>query len=272
MKRILLLITVFAFTHISYAQLGQCTPNPTYADSAGGVYPLPYDSASSPYGGINLSACIGHAYQFVWQVVIPDTITLPTVGQVPLSNFSMATSGAISNLPIGLTYVCNPPNCSFNANTIGCIAIYGTVANTVTPKDYDLVISGTLVAAGFPFSFTFPNAQLYPGHYFLTVEPENSTTCYKVSTSEARTNNFFSDVNPNPISQLSNLLIFSKKDLSLKLSIQNINGAVIQSKNLKVMEGKNSFQLDASLWPNGVYLYKLEEEGAYTVGKIIVQH
>ncbi len=272
MKRLLLLISIIAFTHMSYAQLGQCTPNQNYIDSTGGVYPLPYDSLTNPKGGINLSACIGHPYQFVFQVVIPDTINYPGFGKIPLTNFSIPVTNAISNLPTGLTYICNPPSCSFNSHTVGCIAIYGTVANTVTPKAYDLVITGSLTALGFQIPFTFPSAQLYPGNYFLTVEPENSTKCYKVSTSEARTANFFADVNPNPITQYSNLLIFSKKDLNLKLSILDINGSTIQTKNIKVVEGKNSFQLDTSLLPDGVFLYKIEEETGYTVGKIIVQH
>lgn len=272
MKRLLLLISVVAFSHISYGQLGQCTPNPTFADSSGGVYPLPFDSLSNPKGGINLSACIGHPYQFIFQVVIPDTINYPGFGLIPLTSFAIPTTGAITNLPNGLTYVCNPPNCSFNANTLGCMAIYGTVAGSVSPGEYDLIISGTLTALGFPFAFTFPNAQLYPGHYYLKVEPINSTTCYKVSTSDARTNNFFADVNPNPVNQYSNLLIFSKKNLNLKVSIQNINGAEIENFNAKVTEGKNSYQLDTTNWANGVYLYKIGEADDFTVGKIVVQH
>lgn len=272
MKSILLSILFVFVTANAFAQLDQCTPDATYQDSAVGVYPLPYDPVANPNGGINKSACKNHPYQFIYNVVIPDEFTYPGVGTFPLDSLILDPTGAFSNLPKGIDYACNPPNCVFKKNTVGCLALYGTVDNSAAVGDYELIITSTINILGQPLVITFPNATLYPGTYILKVEPENSTTCYKVATSEVRSNNYYGELNPNPVANNALFNIFSKKNANVELSIMNMNGTSIFSQNLLVQEGKNIQSIDVSNFPNGVYLYKIYDNNESAVGKMVVQH
>ena len=271
MKKYLLFTLLFVVAHISYGQLNTCTPDPSYQDSAVGVYPLPYDEDTNPDGGIDKSACIGHPYQFVFQIVVPDTLDF-SGSKFPLDKMVLDTGNAISNLPAGLDYACNPSNCVFENGTVGCLVIYGTVINSAPTGDYDLTIMGTLYTSFIPIPFTFPDPALYPGKYTITVEPENGTTCYKVSTSEARSDNYFADVHPNPLSQTGTMVIFSKRAADIEISLKGVNGAEYQLMNTKVFEGKNEVKLDISDIPNGVYFYRIGNKDDFAVGKMVVQH
>jgi len=270
MKKNLLLFILLAGTSIAFGQFGTCTPDPTYADSAVGVYPLPYDPVANPNGGITKSACKNKPYQFDFNINVPDTVNL--LGQmVPLQKLSLATSGAISNLPAGLTYACNPPNCVFDKNTVGCIAIFGTVTNAVPVGDYELLINGTL-NIGFNFPFSFPNAALFPGTYILKVEEENSSNCFVVSTTDARIKNFRAEIAVNPIDETARIVVHSKVSGSVNLSITNMAGQKLISGKHFMSEGRNEILVDAVVLKSGIYLFTIESEGEAASGKMMVQH
>lgn len=272
MKSTLLSLCFLLATFYSQAQIGQCTPDQSFQDSAVGVYPLPFDPATNPDGGITKSACKTFPYQFVFNVVVPDTVDFPGFGAIPLNKLTLATMGAFSNLPKGLSYVCNPPSCIFNKNTVGCVAMYGTVDASVAVGDYELLIAGTLgTGLGLDIPFTFPNAALYPGTYILKVESENSSTCYKVSTSEVRSKNYYGEMNPNPVGLEANLTIFSKKNSQLGIDILNISGESIYSQKILVQEGRNDTKLNVSNLSNGVYFYRISDTNESAVGKMVVQ-
>ncbi|MBK7303479.1 MAG: hypothetical protein IPI90_09535 [Saprospiraceae bacterium] len=53
-------------------------------------------------------------FEFNLTVKISDTVTIPGVPiPVNLNNAKIATKDAISGLPKGITYECNPPDCVF---------------------------------------------------------------------------------------------------------------------------------------------------------------
>lgn len=273
MKSTLLSLMILFSVVYSQAQIGQCTPDQSFQDSTVGVYPLPYDPIENPDGGITKSACKGFPYQFIFNVVVPDTVDFPGFGAIPLNKLTLATTGAFSNLPKGLDYVCNPPSCVFEKNTVGCVSMFGTVDNSVAVGEYELLIAGTLgTGLGIDIPFTFPNAALYPGTYILKVEAENSSTCYKVSTSEVRSGSYYGEMNPNPVNLEATLTIFSKKNTQLNIEILSINGAIIQNQDVFVQEGKNESKFDFSGVPNGVYFYQISDKNESAIGKVVVQH
>ncbi len=273
MRLVLLALSFLFSVALAHAQFGQCTPDPKYNGAAVGVYPLPYDPATNPDGGINTSACKSFPYQFNFNVVVPDTINFPGFGDIPLESLSLATTGAFSNLPAGISYSCNPPNCIFLKNTVGCVALYGTVPTSVATGDYELIINGTIgTGLGISLPFTFPNASLYPGSYILKVEPEDGKTCYKVSTSEVRSKSYYGEINPNPVSLEANLTIFSQKTTQLKLEILSIDGKVLYSKKMFVQEGQNIEKIDVSNFANGVYMYRIADDSETALGKMVIQN
>jgi Secretion system C-terminal sorting domain len=175
MKQIISLLIIAGM--ISQAQTQSCLPDSTYRDSVAGVYPRPV-SPSYPNAGINKKACINKFYDFTFTVVIPDSILIPPLtSPAPLDKAEIATSGAISNLPEGISYACNPPNCVFPKNTIGCLTLFGTPTNNNAPGQYKPVIKLTITAFGgfIKQTIDYPGPA-FPGEYILELQSENNCT------------------------------------------------------------------------------------------------
>ncbi len=175
MKSLLVFFIIFGFVLTTQAQ--SCLPDSTYKDSLAGVYPRPV-SPSYPNAGIKKKACINKPYEFVFTVVIPDSILVPPLtSPAPLDKVEIAPSGAISNLPEGISYACNPPNCVYLKNTIGCLRLFGTPTSNNNPGDYKPIIKLTVTAFGgfIRQNIDYPGPA-FPGEYILTLESETDCT------------------------------------------------------------------------------------------------
>ncbi|MCP3931742.1 MAG: hypothetical protein GY705_21920, partial [Bacteroidetes bacterium] len=170
MKKIfpLLLFTLIGF----FMQAQNCTPDPAYAGGPAGVYPPPYDAEQTPDGGITEVACIGQPYEFSFTSV-SDFFDFNGT-QYQLDSFILT---GVTGLPDGLDYVCEPPNCTLYFGEIGCMLIHGTPTAANAPGVYPLEISGTAYLPGFSLNINFPNAELYPGVYEITLEDSDSPNC-----------------------------------------------------------------------------------------------
>lgn len=165
--RSLFLITVLLFSLPLAKNLHaqSCTPLDPFPPGQI-ILPLPYID-TLPGSGIEDTAFVGVAFETALHVLCPSTYVYNGV-PFSVNNISMATTGGISNMPAGITYACNPPNCVFTPNNPGCISIYGTAPPSAVGV-FDLVLN---VAIGTPFGplpFSFPGA-LVPGNYFLFVK------------------------------------------------------------------------------------------------------
>src|SRR5262245_881421 len=116
MKKAIVVFFLIACASASFAQT--CVRDSSVLQTGALLSPPWWDSINMIYA--LRDACINHNYT---QSV---TINVPTTFQsVPLNNVTLATTGAVLNLPVGLTYLCDPPNCVFNAGTLGCVLLYG---------------------------------------------------------------------------------------------------------------------------------------------------
>ncbi|MDX1939339.1 MAG: T9SS type A sorting domain-containing protein [Saprospiraceae bacterium] len=216
--------------------------------------PAPYTPDSAFY---NLrEACIGTLYNQSVTINVPSNITVSGI-TVPVSNVSIATSGAINNLPVGTTYTCDPPNCVFNANTIGCILLRGTptAANTA-PDTLDLRINATVSTPFGPLPIEFPGNQAAPNdHYYLILKPMG--TCNVSSTAEA--NSLFSQVQmmPNPFTAQTTLEVEALEAGNYRFEVFDLLGKRMHSQNVQLQEGINQFNYDGSVLPKGIYLYAI---------------
>ncbi|MBK9271685.1 MAG: T9SS type A sorting domain-containing protein [Saprospiraceae bacterium] len=157
-----------------FGQAQACLPDSTIRDSAVGVYPKPI-TPTNPDGGIKTPACIDKPYEFVFTIKISDTVTVPGI-PIPINlNFaSIDTVGAISGLPVGISYACNPPNCVFQKNTIGCLVLNGTATDVNTPGIFRPVIKLTLSTVLGPVPVEYPG-MFFPGEYLLTLLDKDCT-------------------------------------------------------------------------------------------------
>ena len=251
-----------------------CLPDVRYKDSLVGVYPSPV-TAANPNGGITKAACIGKPYSFVFTVKIADTITVPLAGKIPLDSLTMATSGAVTGMPTGLTYACNPANCVFKKNTTGCVIIQGTPAATNTVKIYPLVINGKAYSSA--ISFLYPNGypaafpgDLFPGEYNLKLLATNDPGCISATNDLKEVSNF--SAFPNPTNGNTIITIESSVNDNFEFSLTNSLGQRIETRALNIQAGTNAFQFDSSLLPNGIYIYALSKGNRIVSNKLIINN
>lgn len=157
---------------LQMADAQYCKPDSTYRDSSAGVYPKPIIPGGAGKG-IDKKACINKPYEFVFTVAIPDTLTIPGIPFLINLNFAkIDTVGAISNLPKGIGYACNPPSCVFPKKTIGCLVLRGTPTNDNKPGLFKPVIKLTIGSLFGNLEIEYPGVQ-FPGEYILELLDEN---------------------------------------------------------------------------------------------------
>lgn len=247
-----------------------CIPNDSvFPPDTTGIYPPPYDSTLMT-GGIPESACINEYYESVFTFKVGDTITFNGF-QVPLIKISLNPTGAVSGLPPGLTYACNPPTCVFEANTSGCAVVYGTVQAGTPPGEYILLINATITLPVFgDIPQTFPGALFPNSSYSIEVLPEGTPGCFVLNTTLPEGDDIAVSASPNPADGIVNLQVTSRISDEIDLCIFDLTGRLIEHRAVQIHQGENHFTTDFSGYAPGMYLYSFGRGKEGHTGKIVV--
>ncbi len=274
MKKYLLSLLVLTgfFLSLSAQQIDECEVAPIYQDTSAGVYPLPFDADLNPDGGITDTACLNEYFQFVFTVVVGDTISIGGTS-IPIDSVVL-DADAISNLPEGMSYTCNPGSCSFAAGDAGCVVIYGKATNASDVGAHDLVISGKLYS---PFTPTgaplqFPNPDLAPGSYTLYVQEQGSPNCsiwVDVNEPVSQIESFRNL--PNPFNGTTTLEIITKEAGAYNFTLYSLLGEPLQTRTLQLTEGLNQWTFDAGQLPDGMYIYTLSDGHTQVSGRMVLE-
>lgn len=275
--KIHLVIGIFCLITTSIvAQTPVCQPDTVrYRDSSSGVFPLPYVQTTRPNGGITQPACIGKAYSFVWTIKLGDTVTVVYNGapiMAPIDSVTISKTTAIDGLPTGITYACNPPNCNFKKKSYGCVVLRGTPAATNEIKTYPLKISGNVYASGIfalfsPFAVSFPGA-LAEGTYDLKLYGAGDTRCTTVAEDLTEVSNM--SAVPNPASGKTTIRIESTVSDKFDFAVTDLLGRRVMSRPLSIQAGQNTFDIDVTSLPNGIYMYSLSKGNRIMSNKLII--
>lgn len=262
MKKIFVLFTSLFFFGSLAAQ--DCMADATIADTAVGVFPLPYSANLNPKGGIKDTACINEPYRFVFTVAVAPTFNT-SFGPIAINSVELATTGAITNIPKGMTYACNPPNCVFQKNTKGCVVLYGTPNDTA--GIYNLKITG-LIRSAFDLNLTFPDPSIYPGNYFLFLK--RTGQCRTTGIDDIADLEINAQNRPNPFSGLTQLVINSKVNGNFNFTVADLMGKQVHQERLKLWEGENTLDFDGSQLATGVYVYTFSDGSHTFSGKMSI--
>lgn len=251
-KIISVLAVGFYFISIQEIQAQTCTPLDSIS-SQFLILPIPY-LEEIPGSGIQDTACEGQLFETTFNFRVPSQLQLP-FGTLPVNSINMATTGAIANLPASMTYVCNPPNCIFQKETIGCVLVYGT-ANAPDVGMHNLIITVLLkTIADIPFSL--PDQSLVKGVYALEVRSAGEAFCK--STSLLGLEKTELQVFPNPAQNT----IFIGSTTADYAEILDLNGRLV----LKV--NKPSDTIDIQSIPSGIYYLRLTTESQSLTTRLI---
>ncbi len=272
MKNFLLLpLLLMIFSGPAFSQL--CMPDSMFRDSAVGVYPPPLNDLN-PNGGITESACIGSQYAYTMTIKVPTSLMF---NSIPLLIDSIVAhpDDAITGLPVGMHYTCNPPSCVFDpsVDSLGCLLLRGNASDVNTPGDYPLVLSVQIFNNSVfnPLPLTFPNEVIMgaDGTYTLVLEPAGSTNCL-VGINEIFQENFSISQSPNPFSYFTTLTVDSELDEQLDFIVYDMLGKSVHSETVRIYEGRNSVEFDGSDLAEGVYIYTFGNKEGIASGKMTI--
>ncbi|RMF04106.1 MAG: T9SS C-terminal target domain-containing protein [Bacteroidetes bacterium] len=261
-------LIVFAAILLGFSGLyGQeaCVGNTMLPDSII-VSPRPYQD-EFPERGIQDTACVGLPFETVFTINLPATFALSGV-ELPIDSARVGEQGII-NLPASMSYDCNPPNCVFYPDTVGCIRIFGTPTAAEVGR-YDLGIDVS-VATAFPYNAVLPDGILVTGNYYLFVQEAGSPYCLASSTDEPAEGGFDLVVQPNPIRDYAEIFVRLPQPDSYTLSVYDARGVQVRQEQMQLPAGEQYLHFDATQLPVGMYVFTLQGTTEAASGRILVQ-
>jgi hypothetical protein len=249
MKRLLLFIGISFF--FSFAGYSQCTPDMSWQTT--GIRP---DSADNlPH------AIIGVPYSTVMDIHVPVDTVHPQLGTF---DWEYAKLISFTGFPPGFTYACNPSNCTFPANSNGCVLITGPALASTGTYNLTAVVNYRLHNHLFP-SFVI-DTNLTVDYYFIQVD---STTGI-ADLSEARFN--VSQNKPNPFSHNTTIEFSTPSHDNFILKVSNILGKIVYTKNIIAQRGINKITFSGRDLDSGIYFYSLTNGKNAITRRMIIQN
>ena len=196
------------------------------------------------------------AYETVIQVRVPLDTLAEFQGNMVNANFDNVVLDSVSNLPNGLTYDCNPFNCTFNGNSNACVKMSGTVAVADTGV-YRLVLN---ITANMLINGFIPYASLVNDSTFLLavgVAPDTSGGSGSGVNAMIFKNITQLDVFPNPLQDKGRVSFYVKERSDVELRIVDMLGNIVHKRNFNSAHGLKTLSVNTKEFSNGVYFISL---------------
>ncbi|MGY8987007.1 MAG: T9SS type A sorting domain-containing protein [Flavobacteriales bacterium] len=238
MKKLLLL---FAITFGCITANAQCTPDPQY--TIVGIYP------DSSIGMPN--ALVGQSYNEVITIISPLDTTVALLGQmIPVTIIDIVLD-SVNGLPVNFDYTCDAPNCIFAGGSTSCAVLFSTIDPTISDVGlYQIYMHTTTSADAGIFGVQTQNDVI--DYYYIEVS--NSTSLvnqFDPFTFELR------DVYPNPVNNQSIIQFITGEPKSVIFSVFNYLGEKMDEQIIAANRGVNDIFINANSYPNGIYLYSI---------------
>ncbi len=276
MKQRFLLLFLFTLGFGSIHAQTTCEPDTAGLAEDFLINPLPYVLETNPTGGIDTPAIVGQPFEFVLTFATPAEFDVSGVGSFAVNSIELATEGAITNLPASMDYTCNPPNCIFEKDSIGCVVVFGTPTMEEAGDGstvYDIGVTTLIRTTALNIPFTFPNA-LFPGNYFLCVKatPETPDCEFLLASDNDLSDEVAYMYNrPNPTSGFTEIVIESMESGRFLLTVSDMLGRQLHYQPVDIIAGTNQFNFDASHLAEGMYIYTLSDGRARTSKKMMIR-
>lgn len=266
MRKFILIILGIAAWGSSQAQ--DCMPDATVPDSVV-VAPLPYNEMTRPDGGLQDTACVDTYFETVFTFNIPTTYEVQGI-EAGIETVEVSPEDGIENLPASMSYTCNPPNCVFEAESSGCIIIYGTpVADEI--GIYDLKIKTTIqTTVGFEVNVVLPGDLEDDSAYPLYIRDADFENCAVVSTYETFEAQFSLSNQPNPFGDFTQIVVASQVQGDFQFIVTDLLGKEVHRQPVELFEGENTIDFNASQLAEGLYIYAITNGRQTVSSKMIV--
>jgi Secretion system C-terminal sorting domain len=250
-KGILFFLATFL---LSFANAQTCMRDSSLLTTGQLVAPIPFNPNTNP--NINTApACINEFYVQSATLNVQESFTLSGF-TAPLDSITMPTTGAITGLPLGVSYTCDPPSCHFKKITLGCILFKGTPTAANAPGNYELTIALKVFSPLLPaaIDLVFPGTVAPSDKFIIEVKP---TGACAVSANDFNGKIASVKNTPNPFNGSTEIQIESLASGDFSFQVFDILGKRVYNDNIRLVEGANQFTFDAGDLANGTYFYSI---------------
>ena len=245
--------TIFTLTLIIVAIFAsaQCTPDPQYV--GGGIYPDTITGLAD--------AIVGQPYnQLITIITPPDTVFLgipATIDNIDLTN--------VTGLPPNFTYECDPASCSFPGGTTKCANVYSTINPTLAniglyPITFECIAYATVPLIG-GTTLTFIS-----GGYAIEIVDNTTSVIHQFNNQTFTLKGIF----PNPATNQAKIQFISGKSDDIMFRIYNLMGKLVYLKDIRANRGLNSIDINISNFPDGIYMYSINNGETVLTKRMIV--
>ena len=220
---------------------------------------------------------------------VPESFTVELGGQSLDLPFNFAQITGVAT-PSGMAYDCSVMSCYFEANTSGGVVLSGIPTETGL---YELALSAAVSINGAPLGinldvdfnipYTGGNVLLdlaLNGDYsvlndviptfFINVEPAENNPNLSIDSKNIENFDRFV-VSPNPASEIASFSFYNNDAKYISLEIYDLLGNLVYTDQFKgSVQSKEIYNVNTSLFNNGVYLYKLSTSKASRSGRLVV--
>ena len=239
MKKILLTLTL-ACSFIGAN--AQCTPDPQYTNA--GIYPD--SSVGMP------AAIVGQAYNEVITIITPIDTNVFFSGLPLTVDIIDILLDSVNGLPANFTYDCAAPNCVFAGGSTTCAVLYSTINPTAADVGlYQIFMYTTTTVDAGLFGIQTQNDII--DYYYIDIIDNTTSTMNQFDnfTFELKS------VYPNPVNNQSKIQFITGELKDVVFSVFNYLGEKMDEQIITTNLGVNDIFINANNYPNGMYLYSI---------------
>jgi len=257
MKKLLLILIMAFATLLAYSQSG-CSPDPQF--TAAGIYP---DTAT----GLS-DAFVAQAYSENITIIVPlDTaVDVPVFGAITADFLSIELTN-VTGLPPNFTYACDPPNCTFPGATTKCAEVYSTTNPTISDIGFYPITFECIAHLTAPLIGNVDCTYVESGY---SIEIVDNTTSV-INQFNNQTFQLRSPI-PNPVVKQAQIQFVLGQSDDIVFSIYNLLGKQVYLRKIKANRGLNTVDVNTSSYPEGLYLYSINNANAVLTKRMIVKN
>jgi len=239
MKKILLTLTLAFATIFASAQ---CTPDPQY--TIAGIYPD--SSVGMP------AAIVGQAYNEVITIIVATDTNVVFSGLSISVEIDSIKLDNVLGLPANFTYDCLAPNCVFLGGSTTCAVLYSTINPAAADVGlYQVFMYTTSYVDAGLFGLQTQNDTI--DYYYIDIIDNTTSTMNQFDNFTFQ----MKDLYPNPVNDQSKIQFITGEPKDIVFSVFNYLGEKMDEQIIAANRGVNDIFINANNYPNGMYLYSI---------------
>ena len=253
MKKNILTLTLTVITIFASAQ---CTPDPQYV--GGGIYPDTITGLSD--------AIVGQPYNELITIITPTDTDLVVSGfpvNATIDNIDLTN---VTGLPPNFSYTCNPASCSFPGGSTDCAEVYSTASPTIADIGLYPITFECIAYVTIPL-FGSTTETFITGGYAIEIVDDNTTSVmHQFNNQTFELKSLF----PNPVINQAEIKFISGKSDDIIFRIYNLLGKQVYFREIRAIKGINSIDINTTDFPDGIYLYSINNGEEVLAKRMIV--